>query len=57
VRNPERRPEPEVEPRRGPGPAATAGECGRVAEGPEPSPVPGELAPEPAGSAAPDAAL
>jgi EmrB/QacA subfamily drug resistance transporter len=57
VRNPERPPEPEVEPRRGPGPAATAGECGRVAERPEPSPVPGTLAPEPAASGAPDGAL
>jgi EmrB/QacA subfamily drug resistance transporter len=57
VRNPERPPEPELEPRRGPGPAATAGECGRVAEPSEPSPAPGALEPEPAGAGAPDGAL
>jgi EmrB/QacA subfamily drug resistance transporter len=41
VRNPER--PGEREPERGPGPAATAGECGRPAEPFEPSPVPGTL--------------
>jgi hypothetical protein len=46
VRNPERAPEPEHP--RGPGAAATAGECGRPVERSEPSPVPGTLAPEPA---------
>jgi EmrB/QacA subfamily drug resistance transporter len=41
VRNPEG--PAEREPRPGPGPAATAGECGRPGEQFEPSPVPGRL--------------
>jgi EmrB/QacA subfamily drug resistance transporter len=41
VRNPER--PGEREPERGPGPAATAGECGRPSESLEPSPVPGSI--------------
>ena len=41
VRNPER--PAEREPHPGPGPAATAGECGRPSEQFEPSPVPGTI--------------
>ena len=48
VRNPERPPRPEHE--HAPGPAATAGECGRTSHRGEPSPVPGSLTPEPAGA-------
>lgn len=47
VRNPERAPVPESE--HAPGPAAVAGDCGRATpELPEPSPVAGTLAAEPA---------
>ena len=46
VRNPEREGEPERE--HAPGPAATAGECGRQSYEGAPSPVPGSLEPEPA---------
>jgi hypothetical protein len=54
VRNPERpAPEPSGVP---PAAAAAAGECGRPAERPAPSAVPGTLAPEGA-SAAPDPVL
>jgi EmrB/QacA subfamily drug resistance transporter len=55
IRNPRRPVEAEDEhvPR-----AATAGECGRVAERPSPpSPVPGTLVPEPAATGAPDPSL
>ena len=55
VRNPERA--PDAEPRPGPGPTATAGECGRSAERPGASPVPGTLTPEPAGTGGPDPLL
>ena len=55
VRNPERRPEPEAQ--RGPGAAATAGECGRTVERPAPSPVPGSLTAEPAGAGRSDPLL
>ena len=49
VRNPERQPDPEQE--HAPGPAATAGECGRPrTRAREPAGVPGTLTPEPAGS-------
>jgi EmrB/QacA subfamily drug resistance transporter len=49
VRNPEREGRPEHE--HGPGPIATAGECGHTSRGADVSPVPGTLEPEPAASA------
>jgi EmrB/QacA subfamily drug resistance transporter len=48
VRNPERAGRPEHE--HAPGPAATAGECGRTSHGADTSPVPGTLVAEPATS-------
>jgi MFS transporter len=48
VRNPERAGHPEHE--HAPGPAATAGECGRTSHGADTSPVPGTLIAEPASS-------
>jgi EmrB/QacA subfamily drug resistance transporter len=54
VRNPKRPPEGE---HHAPGPAATAGECGRPGGGDETSPVPGTLTPEPASTGGMDSAL
>jgi EmrB/QacA subfamily drug resistance transporter len=52
VRNPERAGRPEHE--HAPGPAATAGECGRTSQGAETSPVPGTLVPEPVAPGSPE---